>query len=165
MSKSRTQRYLDRKFNKLILLKVLQLTKEDFCSECEEKIDEDEAFCLHHVEPWRKEDYQKVQEIFYDLNNIKFVHSFCHSPDSKTGNGISRHFGICKISYKWGERWEARIPNPNGKQFIYCGQSLTEDGAAQIRDMAMLKNYRLKGRLNFPELKPLYLEKIRNEQK
>lgn len=156
----------NRRFNKLILLKILTQLDKNICHFCHEKIEGLEEYHMHHLINWRMiENEQLRKQMFYDLRNISFAHRFCHTPDSTSGTGETLYIGLCKVKYSWGFKWQARIPHPTRKQFIYVGQSSDEIESAQMRDRAILSYYNGKGRLNFPHLKEIYLKEIENGQK
>lgn len=64
------------KLRKLVLFSLAQKLKENICFRCKEVILNVEDFTIDHKEAWRS----KGAELFWDINNIAFSHSYCNLP-------------------------------------------------------------------------------------
>ncbi|MCA1556949.1 MAG: HNH endonuclease [Acidobacteria bacterium] len=61
---------------KLVLFNLAQKLKENVCFRCKQDILTVEEFTIDHKETWRN----KGAELFWDINNIAFSHSYCNLP-------------------------------------------------------------------------------------
>jgi hypothetical protein len=64
------------KLRKLVLFNLAQKLSENVCFRCRKEILTVEDFTIDHKEAWRN----KGAQLFWDLNNIAFSHSYCNLP-------------------------------------------------------------------------------------
>lgn len=141
------------------LIKERELNK---CNKCKESIDSVEEMTLAHIKPWRKtEKREGCKELFWDLDNIAFEHSWCNLPDDVINQTGYRGLKLNVYKNTGNSLYQACIAIDN--KTIILGYSKDPVKAAEIYDMGVMKYRNGKGVLNFPEKRQEYIERLKND--
>jgi hypothetical protein len=93
------------RLRKMILFKLLVDSKINQCFRCREDIGSAEDLSIEHKEPW----FNRDVELFWDLNNIAFSHSWCNKPHSQKG-GRSMHRKVGAENTAWCCKHQQFLP-------------------------------------------------------
>lgn len=151
------------KLLRYVLFETIKRKNLNICYKCKQIIDTLEEFTVSHKVPWRTtRNREGDKDLFWDLNNIAFEHSFCNLPDDWTNQfgykGI-HHNGMLKN----GQDLYKSAININNKTII-LGYSTKINEVAEMYDLGVMKYRQGKGILNFPEKRQEYIERLKNEQ-
>ena len=131
------------RLRKKILFELVQETDRDICFKCGKRIKSIDDLSVEHKQPWLHSNHPK--ELFFDLSNIAFSHTFCNVREQ-------RNFGVRgAIKYK-GVRYDKRYKKSpyftkiwlkeNGSgSYVYIGSYRTAEEAALAYDSHAIKHY------------------------
>ena len=145
------------KLTKLMMFKMAKECELLTCNKCGFEITDWERIGLDHIKPWRQEeDPEKARELFWDLNNLAFVHKGCNVNDHKLGTSKSGYISVYSTGYKSpdSKKYKAKT-----KTKLSLGTYYKAEAAAMARDMSIVRDND-RGIFNFPQLIDWYKETV-----
>lgn len=92
------------RLRKQVMFMLVREAKRDVCYRCDLPIESDKDLTIEHKDPWLDVD----PDLFWDLSNIAFSHSWCNRPHRNQGNRKPRKIDCgTRGAYRKGCRCES----------------------------------------------------------
>lgn len=155
----------NQKLMRMVVWNLAKICGMDNCYQCKQPIVKPEQLSLEHKQPWRGANGRESRpDLFWNLDNIAFSHTWCNCGSPTRGQGNRKYFGVDDYGDTRDGRTYRKIRARLGmdNKSIDLGYWDNEIKAAISYDLAVIHYRNGCGVLNFEFLRDDYNEYIGN---